>query len=88
MEAEYEVMREMISTMQPLDRDPEVGCFIISGSERAFAAGADIEEMEAVVKTLRLFSRLDEASAKPVDLHEGLETTLELLQYRMRVHGS
>jgi enoyl-CoA hydratase len=42
----FDVMREMISTMQPLDRDPEVGCFIITGSERAFAAGADIKELE------------------------------------------
>jgi signal transduction histidine kinase len=40
--------------------------------------------IEAVVKTLRLFSRLDEASLKPVDLHVGLDTSLELLQYRIR----
>ena len=38
-------MREMVAAMQPLDRDPEVGCFIITGSEKAFAAGADIEEL-------------------------------------------
>ena len=42
-----EIMHHMISTLQPLDRDPEVGCFIITGSERAFAAGADIKELEA-----------------------------------------
>jgi enoyl-CoA hydratase len=46
-----EVMREMISTLQPLDRDPDVGCFIITGSERAFAAGADIMELEAKTYT-------------------------------------
>lgn len=40
-----EVMREMVEAMQPLDRDPEVGCFIITGSEKAFAAGADIKEL-------------------------------------------
>lgn len=40
--------------------------------------------IEAVVKTLRLFSRLDEAALKPVDLHEGIDTSLELLQYRIR----
>jgi enoyl-CoA hydratase len=28
-----------------LDRDPGVGCFVVTGSERAFAAGADIKEM-------------------------------------------
>ncbi|MCB8954368.1 MAG: enoyl-CoA hydratase/isomerase family protein [Ardenticatenales bacterium] len=42
-----EVMREMVAAMQPLDRDPEVGCFVITGNERAFAAGADIKELAA-----------------------------------------
>lgn len=40
------VMQQMVAKLQPLDRDPEVGCFIITGSEKAFAAGADIKEME------------------------------------------
>lgn len=40
-----EVMHAMIETMQTLDRDPDVGCFIITGSARAFAAGADIKEL-------------------------------------------
>ncbi|MEZ4664797.1 MAG: enoyl-CoA hydratase-related protein [Caldilineaceae bacterium] len=42
-----ELMCEMIAAMQPLDRDPEVGCFVITGSEKAFAAGADIRELAA-----------------------------------------
>jgi enoyl-CoA hydratase len=41
-----EVMHDMIATMQTLDRDPDVGCFIVAGSDRAFAAGADIKELE------------------------------------------
>lgn len=40
------LMLEMISAMQELDKDPDVGCFIITGSEKVFAAGADIKEME------------------------------------------
>lgn len=39
--------------------------------------------IHAVVRTLRLFTRLDEAPRKSADLHEGLETSLELLQYRI-----
>jgi enoyl-CoA hydratase len=39
------MMCEMIAKMQVLDKDPTVGCFIITGSERAFAAGADIKEL-------------------------------------------
>ncbi|WP_117207936.1 enoyl-CoA hydratase [Allorhizocola rhizosphaerae] len=40
-----ELMTELVDTLRPLDRDPDVGCFVITGSGRAFAAGADIREM-------------------------------------------
>ncbi|TDB75586.1 enoyl-CoA hydratase-related protein [Micromonospora sp. KC723] len=42
-----DLMTELVDTLRPLDRDPDVGCFVITGSERAFAAGADIREMAA-----------------------------------------
>lgn len=43
-----ELAREIIDEMTALDADPEVGCFVVTGSERAFAAGADIAEMAAM----------------------------------------
>jgi enoyl-CoA hydratase len=39
------LMTELVEALTPLDADPGVGCFVITGSERAFAAGADITEM-------------------------------------------
>lgn len=39
------LMTELVEALRSLDRDPGVGCFVITGSERAFAAGADIREM-------------------------------------------
>ena len=39
------LMAELVDVLQPLDRDPSVGCFVITGSDRVFAAGADIREM-------------------------------------------
>lgn len=36
---------EMIEAIEDLDRDRRVGAIVITGSERAFAAGADISEM-------------------------------------------
>ena len=41
------VMQEVTETLEQYDADPEVGCFVISGSEKAFAAGADIKEMQS-----------------------------------------
>jgi enoyl-CoA hydratase len=41
-----EVMRDLVSQLRVLDRDPGVGCFVLTGSSKAFAAGADIKEMQ------------------------------------------
>ncbi|MGK7924203.1 MAG: PAS domain S-box protein [Spirulina sp.] len=37
-----------------------------------------------IVKSLRTFSRLDEAEVKDVDLHEGIDSTLTILKTRLR----
>lgn len=41
------------------------------------------ERIRQIVLSLRHFSRLDEAEKKPVDIHEGLDSTLMLLQHRL-----
>lgn len=40
-----EIMNALAADLAPLDRDPGVGCFVLKGSDKAFAAGADIKEM-------------------------------------------
>ncbi|WP_189937988.1 enoyl-CoA hydratase-related protein [Streptomyces aurantiogriseus] len=39
------LLAELLDVLVPLDADPDVGCVVVTGSERAFAAGADIREM-------------------------------------------
>ncbi|WP_431681546.1 enoyl-CoA hydratase [Kitasatospora sp. KL5] len=41
-----QVMKEVVAAATAFDRDPGIGCLIITGSEKAFAAGADIKEMQ------------------------------------------
>ena len=41
------------------------------------------ERIRDIVKSLRNFSRLDEADFKAVDIHEGMESTLMILQNRL-----
>ena len=38
-----ELMNELVNALRQLDEDGEVRCIVLGGSERAFAAGADIE---------------------------------------------
>lgn len=44
--------------------------------------GAD--RIRQLVLSLRNFSRLDESDIKPVDIHEGIESTLMILQHRLK----
>ena len=37
-----------VAAFEHCDRDDSVGCMVVTGSEKAFAAGADIKEMEAM----------------------------------------
>ncbi|NJL62429.1 MAG: GAF domain-containing protein, partial [Methylacidiphilales bacterium] len=42
------------------------------------------ERIREIVQSLRTFSRLDEAEMKKVDIHEGIESTLMILQHRLK----
>jgi enoyl-CoA hydratase len=42
------LMKELSVALDALEADPDIGCVVITGSERAFAAGADIKEMQAL----------------------------------------
>jgi len=48
-----ETMEEVIDALEMFDADDEIGCIVLTGNERAFGAGADIEQM---------------ATATPVDM--------------------
>jgi len=39
------IMDEIIHALQAFDSDGDVGCIVVTGNKRAFAAGADITEM-------------------------------------------
>ncbi|HEY9596656.1 MAG TPA: GAF domain-containing protein, partial [Cyanophyceae cyanobacterium] len=42
------------------------------------------ERIRKLVLSLRNFSRLDQSEMKPVDIHEGIESTLLILQHRLK----
>ncbi|MEH2383035.1 MAG: GAF domain-containing protein [Nostoc sp.] len=43
-----------------------------------------VDRIRQIVLSLRNFSRLDEAEMKPVNIHEGIDSTLLILQHRLK----
>jgi enoyl-CoA hydratase len=41
----YQLTSEMTVALRSFDVDPAIGCIVLTGSEKSFAAGADIKEM-------------------------------------------
>ncbi len=39
------VMEELATALEEFDADPDIGAMVLTGDDRAFAAGADIKEM-------------------------------------------
>jgi enoyl-CoA hydratase/carnithine racemase len=66
------LMLEVVKAIQGYDADPSIGAIVLTGSEKAFAAGADIKEMQPksfmdVYKTNMFGNWADVAKArKPV----------------------
>jgi light-regulated signal transduction histidine kinase (bacteriophytochrome) len=71
---------EITSTMEAIDFNflmqdlPKIMSSMRLGSDR----------IRSIVISLRNFSRLDESSSKKVDLHEGIDNTLLILQHRIK----
>jgi signal transduction histidine kinase len=43
------------------------------------------QRIQEIVKSMRIFSRVDEAEVKTVNIHEGIDSTLTLLHHRLKV---
>ncbi|NEO25830.1 MAG: PAS domain-containing sensor histidine kinase [Kamptonema sp. SIO4C4] len=42
------------------------------------------ERIRGIIRSLRNFSRMDESDVKPIDIHEGIESTLMILHNRLK----
>lgn len=49
-------MEEVVSTFENFDKDINIGCIVLTGNQKAFAAGADIKEM-AEATTIEMLMR-------------------------------
>jgi len=67
-----------------VDAPPEVLALLRDAEEIVDVMARGATRTAAIVKDLRSFSRLGEAKRKLVDLHEGLDVTIRLLESRWR----
>lgn len=51
------LMRELMDALEAFDADDSIGCMVITGNERTFAAGADIKEMAGEVQPVDMLNR-------------------------------
>ncbi|MGI8501685.1 MAG: ATP-binding protein [Hassallia sp.] len=59
--------------------------FLMEDMPKTFASmKVGTERIREIVLTLRNFSRLDESDMKPVNIHEGIDSTLLILQSRLK----
>ncbi len=58
---DFALLDELATTVETLDRDEQVGCVVLAGGERAFAAGADIRELAAATSVSLELERRFEA---------------------------
>ncbi|MEO0988214.1 MAG: ATP-binding protein, partial [Cyanobacteria bacterium J06639_14] len=49
---------------------------------------AGTNRIQHIIQSLRIFSRLDEAAVKAVDIHEGIDSTLVILGNRIKANGN
>ena len=63
--------------------------FIKEDLEKALSSmKVGAERLQKIVISLRNFSRMDEAEYKSVNIHEGLESTLLILQHRLKAQSN
>jgi enoyl-CoA hydratase/carnithine racemase len=74
------LITEICEAAQAYDTDPEVGAIVITGSEKAFAAGADIKVTSACI------THLQSSSSKCLHACSYLAASCELITYCN--HGS
>ncbi|MBE9225096.1 response regulator [Phormidium sp. LEGE 05292] len=71
---------EIVNEIEDIDLE-----FIIDDLPKLlFSMQVGVERIRNIVLSVRNFSRLDETELKPVDIHEGIDSTLMILQHRIK----
>ncbi|HEY9612737.1 PAS domain S-box protein [Allocoleopsis sp.] len=72
------------SEIQQLESEIEVDFLVEDWQKLIDSMQVGAERIREIVLSLRNFSRLDEKDLKAVDIHEGIDSTLLILQHRLK----
>lgn len=70
--------------IQTLEKDIDVDFVATDLPKLLQSMKVGSERIREIVQSLRIFSRLDEADLKAVDIHQGIDSTLLILQNRLK----
>jgi signal transduction histidine kinase len=78
---------EPVSEIREAAADIEVDFLVEDLSKIVSSMQVGTERIRQIVVSMRNFSRSDQSNIKLVDIHEGLESTLLILQHRLKAYG-
>lgn len=73
--------------IENLAKDIDLEFLVEDWSKLITSMQVGTQRISDIVLSLRNFSRLDEKELKPVDIHQGIDNTLLILQHRLRAEG-
>ena len=78
---------EPVSEIRAVAADIDVDFLVEDLSKILSSMQVGTDRIRQIVLSMRNFSRSDQANIKPVDIHEGLDSTLLILQHRLKAYG-
>ncbi len=76
------------SEIQELTEEIDLNFLISDWQKLIHSMEVGAERIKEIISSLRNFSRQSESALKPVDIHEGIDNTLLILQHRLRAVGN
>jgi len=80
-----DVYPEATSDIQTMEEDIDVEFVADDLPKLLKSMQVGSERIREIVQSLRVFSRIDEADVKPVDIHQGIDSTLMILRNRLKM---
>lgn len=87
LELYQETYQNPTPKIEKLSQEIDLQFLLADWSKLINSMEVGVQRIEHIVVSLRNFSRLDEAELKSVDIYEGIENTLYILQHRLSAEG-